>query len=591
VYLPTPTNFHQDPTTQIQKALDTGSKPADLSYVVTGQNPLQAGNKGTTKGPGVLAETLIGAVGALAVLIFVFASFMALIPLLVAAVSIMTTFLVLLGITYVGNVSFIVQFLVSLVGLGVAIDYSLLLVTRWREERAHGRENEEAVRVAVETAGHAVLFSGVTVAIGLLSLVVLPVPFLRSMGYGGMLIPLISVAVVLTLLPALLASAGPRIDWPRIRHEDHASKAWTAWARGVVKHRWLAAGAAIAILGILIAPLFGIKIGLSSVHSLATRGPAYEGLQTLEKGGVGTGFTTPIEVLVKTDGDPQAVADAAAKVPGIAAAIAPTDNGWASMGYRVVDVFPQNETVTHGSTKVVTHVKNAVKDLPGYVGVTGVGAIQIDYLHAVYGNAPLVFVVLSALTFLLLMRAFRSLLLSLKAVILNLVSLAATFGVMTWFWQEGHGSDALFGVPRTGAVTFWLPIMVFAFLYGLSMDYEVFILTRVREEYDATGDTDSAIVEGLGRTGRLVTSAALILFFAFSSLALGPEVDLKVMATGLGIGILLDATVIRALLVPSLVSLMGRWNWYLPDSFARILRVQKSHALSQAPERERVAAS
>jgi RND superfamily putative drug exporter len=163
--------------------------------------------------------------------------------------------------------------------------------------------------------------------------------------------------------------------------------------------------------------------------------------------------------------------------------------------------------------------------------------------------------------------------LAVKAIALNLLSMAATFGVMTWFWQKGHGSSALFGISATGAITFWIPLMVFAFLFGLSMDYEVFILTRVREEYDRTGSTDTAIVEGLGRTGRLVTSAALILFLSFASLASAPNTDVKVLATGLGVGILLDATIVRALLLPALVSLLGRFNWWLPRPVARVLRV------------------
>ena len=169
------------------------------------------------------------------------------------------------------------------------------------------------------------------------------------------------------------------------------------------------------------------------------------------------------------------------------------------------------------------------------------------------------------LTFLLLARAFRSVVLAAKAVLLNLLSLAATFGLLTWFWQEGHGSQAIFGIPATGAITFWVPLMVFAFLFGLSMDYEVFILTRVREEYDRTGSTNEAVVEGLGRTGRLVTCAALILFLAFMSLASAPDTDIKVLATGLGAGIVLDATLVRAFLVPALVALLGRWNWWMPD--------------------------
>ncbi|MDX6359080.1 MAG: putative drug exporter of the superfamily, partial [Nocardioidaceae bacterium] len=222
--------------------------------------------------------------------------------------------------------------------------------------------------------------------------------------------------------------------------------------------------------------------------------------------------------------------------------------------------------------------------LAGVVGVTGIGAAQIDFLHAVYGNFPLMLAIIALLTYILLVRAFRSLLLPLKAVILNLVSLSAVYGLMVLIWQDGYGSNAVFGIQETGAVTFWIPLMVFAFLFGLSMDYEVFILSRIREEYDAGASTDEAVVLGIGRTGRLVTSAALILFLAFAALASGPGTDIKVLATGLGFGILLDATIVRSVLVPSLVSLFGSWNWKLPDSVARILRIPPSVVHTERPE-------
>jgi putative drug exporter of the RND superfamily len=212
------------------------------------------------------------------------------------------------------------------------------------------------------------------------------------------------------------------------------------------------------------------------------------------------------------------------------------------------------------------------------VKLGGEPAQNDDFISAVYGNFPLMIALIAVLTFILLARAFRSLLLPLKAVILNIVSVAAAWGVLQIVWQSGHGSDFLWGIAATGSITAWIPLMVFAFLFGLSMDYEVFILARMREEYDATGDTDEAVVRGIGRTGRLVTSAALILFLAFMSLASGPETDVKMMATGLAAGILLDATIIRALLVPAVVSLFGRWNWWLPAWPARLLRVAPSES-------------
>ena len=575
---PQPSGFGPGISAQVLPVVQQAAGAAGLQVGFTSYALLAAG--GDTTGPSVLVETIFGAVGALVVLLFVFASFLAFVPLLIAAVSILTTFLLVLGLTYLTDVSFVVQFLVALIGLGVAIDYSLLLVSRWREERAHGRSNEDAIVVAMQTAGHAVVASGVTVAISLLALIIVPVPFLRSMGLGGMLIPLVSVSVVLTLLPAVLSKVGPRVDWPRIRHDDVAARGWSAWARLIVRRRWIAAGVAMVVLGIIIAPVFGLRIGQSNTESLATSGPAFDTLHLLERGGVGDGVVTPIEVLVP-DGQAAAAITAANGVPGVRMAVAGGSRG----GTTVVDVLPDAETVDSASIGVVDDVRTAVEDATaGSVGVAGVGAIVQDYFRAVYDNFPYVLALIALITFVLLVRTFRSLLLPIKAVLLNLVSLAAVFGFVTFFWQEGHGSEAVFGVAATGAITFWLPVIIFAFLFGLSMDYEVFILARMREEYDATGSTRAAVVTGLGRTGRLVTSAALILFFSFAALASSPGTDIKVLGTALGVGILIDATLVRALLVPALVSLFGRWNWWLPGGLARVLRVEPSPVADVRPE-------
>jgi RND superfamily putative drug exporter len=569
------------PTPAIRTAL-TAAAPSGATVGVTGEDALAVGDN--TGGNGVLAEVALGALGALAVLAFVFASFLALLPLVVAAASILTTFILLLPLTYLTDVSFIVEFLVALIGLGVAIDYSLILVNRWREERDHGRSNHDAVVIAMQTAGHAVVFSGVTVAIGLLALVVLPVPFMRSIGMGGALIPLASVLTTLTLTPAILGGIGPRADWPKIRHENRASRSWSRWARAVVRRRVLAAGAAMLVLGALFAAFIGVRIGLASSESLAKKGSAYQALQTLRAGGVTTGVLTPMEVLVRSDVADSVAADAR-RVDGVRAAVVSNGPGATVDGHRIVTVIPTAETVNSSTVDPVRKVKDAVDSRPGVVGVAGIGADQIDFLKAVYGNFPLMLGIIAVLTIILLARAFRSIVLPIKAVILNLLTLSATLGFMVLFWQDGHGSQSVFAVHATGAVTFWIPLMVFAFLFGLSMDYEVFILSRIREEYDRGGSTDGAVVEGIGRTGRLVTSAALILFLAFVALASGPGTDLKTFATALGFGILLDATVVRSMLVPALVSMFGRWNWWLPGWAARVLRVPPSvpHA-EPAPE-------
>jgi RND superfamily putative drug exporter len=560
-----------------------GATIAGAPVHLTGVDALsvQSGGGG---GPGVLLEALLGGVGALLVLAFVFGAFLALIPLMMAVASILTTFLVVWGLTAVTEVSPIVQFLIALIGLGVSIDYSLLVVVRWREERAHGLTGDDAIVRAMETAGRAVVFSGTTVAIGLLALVALPLPFLRSVGYGGMLIPLISVLVALTLLPVVLAKLGPRLDWPHIRDDDRASSSWTRWAEAVVRHRRAAAVVAVVVLAALGFAATNLQLGLSNLNTVAKQGDAKEGLLAIERSGIGSGALLPHETLVEGAAAPEAVAAALARVPGVHGAVAPSGAQWRTAGAAVLDAFPVADGSSAAGRDTLDRVRTAVREQGPGVHLGGVGAQNSDFIEAVYGNFPLMIALIAIVTFILLARAFRSLLLPLKAVVLNVISVGAAWGVLELVWQHGHGSSLIWGITATGSITAWIPLMVFAFLFGLSMDYEVFILSRMREEYDASGSTDRAVVRGIGRTGRLVTSAALILFLAFVSLASGPETDIKVLATGLAAGILLDATVIRALLVPAVVSLFGRWNWWLPTLPARLLRVRPSLPPSAAPE-------
>jgi len=577
----------EGPDVAMRPILEQASEDTGFDFGVTGYNLLAQGTE-DPEAPSLLVETLLGGLGALAVLAFLFASFLALVPLIIAFVSILTTFTIVLLGTYVTDISFVVQFLIALVGLGVAVDYSLLVVNRWREERAHGRDNHDAVVVAMQYAGHAVVASAGTVAISLCALLVIPVPLLRSMGIGGMLIPLVSTAVILTLLPVLLGSIGPRVDWPHIRHEDKPSRAWTWWAKLVVRWRWLAVATALTILGALIIPIFSIKIGQAQTDSLASGGPVFEQLETLRDGGVPGGIVSPMEVLIKgpdSGASAEEVADRAREVDGVAMAFAPDNAQWRTDGAAVVGVIPTEETVDSTKAHVVEDVMAAIDDVPGVVGIAGVGPTVIDYINAVYKKFPISLGLIALVTFLLLVRTFRSILLPVKAVLLNVVSVAATFGATVLFWQQGHGSEQVFGIAPTGAVTFWLPVLIFAFLFGLSMDYEVFILARMREEYDKTGDTNEAVVAGLGRTGRLVTGAAMILFLSFLALASSPGTDIKVFATALGIGILLDATVVRALLVPALVSLFGKWNWWLPSWAAKPMMVEP-HAAIPEPRHE-----
>ncbi len=574
VYGPEPRGFAADPTLPTVRQTLAPIRIAGARFLVTGTSALESGGGGG--GPSVLVEALLGGVAALVILALVFGSFLALVPLFMAIVAIPTTFLLIWGVTSVTDVSFIVEFLVALIGLGIAIDYSLLIVMRWREERARGLDNTAAVQRAMETAGAAVVFSGTTVAIGLLALVVLPLPFLRSVGYGGMLIPLVSVLVAITLLPAVLKTIGPRIDWPHRAHSQ-TNRLWTAWGRFVVRRRWLTAGLAVLILAALALPALSINIGDPRADSLAKTGEAYQGLHALEQAGIGSGALTPFEVLV-SNASPRTVARQLDTVPGVRGAVAPDGAAWRRAGTALVVALPIADGSSGAGRDTLDRVRQAAHAAPGSARVGGAGAENADFIAAAYGSFPLMIALIVLVTFVLLARAFRSILLPLKAVVLVLVSVGAAWGIMVLVWQNGYGSQALWGIQATGSITSFVPLMVFAFLFGISMDYEVFILARMREEYDANGRTNPAVVRAVGTTGRLVTSAALILFFAFAALGSGPETTIKIFATGLAAGVLLDATVIRMLLVPALVSLFGRWNWWMPVWPARLLRVLPSRA-------------
>ena len=519
----------------------------------------------------ILAEVVLGGAGALIVLVLVFASLLAGVPLLVAAVSILGTFLALLGLTALTDVSFVVQYLVALIGLGVAIDYSLLVVTRWREERAGGLDNDEAVAAAMATAGRSVLFSGITVAVSLASLVLVPLPFLRSIGLGGLLIPLLSVATSLTLVPALLSAVGPRLTWPRRNAGSGPSRTWAAVARGVLKVRWLTIVLCVVALLALAAPVLGLRLGSAQLSGLTGSSPESRAVVAATDGGVPPGVVRPVQLLGASDAAGEAVGRLR-QVPGVAAVAVPTSSAWTQQGRRLLQVYLADDPASSAGKAALERVRVEASSLDLRVG--GSPAEDADFVSAVYDDVGWVLLAVVVVTFLLLARALRSLWLPVKALVLNAVSIAAAYGITVWIWQGGHGTDLVFGQPAAGAITVWVPIAVFAFLFGLSMDYEVFILSRMRESYDDHGDTDRAVVEGIAHTGRLVTSAALILFLAFIALSTVPSVDVKILATALALGIAIDAVIVRSLLAPALVGVLGRTNWVLPRWLGTVLRVR-----------------
>jgi RND superfamily putative drug exporter len=554
--------------------LKAATPPGVQSYL-TGRDALEAASSGS-KGPSVLTEGIVGGAGALVILFFVFGTLPAvLMPMAVAIAAILNTYTLVWALTYVTNVSIIVEFLIALVGLGVAIDYALLLIFRFRDELREGEDVETALVETMTHAGRSVIVSGSTVAVGLLSMIVLPLPFIRSIGIGGMLIPAVSVLAAVTLLPALLATLGHRINSIRVLPKRLVDSGhpedglWGRWARLVMRRPIPVAAVGLAIVGVLV--FYGLQLHPSEAQAkdLPGTGDAIAGRQALATAGISPGVLKPFEILVEHGANPQPILRRVSALPGVDGAAAPPD--WRKDGDSIVEAFPAIDGAASGIQGLVNEVHASLKGTDATLG--GVAAEDRDFVHAVYGNFPYVLGFVVLITFVLLARAFRSLVLPLKAVILNLVSLAAAYGIIVIIFQNGHGSEAIWHVHATHSIIPWIPLMIFAFLFGLSMDYEVFMLTRMREAYDQTHDTPAAIALGLARTGKLVTSAAAILMFAFLVLSSSPGVDIKQFGIGLAAGIIFDATVIRALLVPALMRLIGRWNWWLPPRVARVLFV------------------
>jgi putative drug exporter of the RND superfamily len=315
----------------------------------------------------------------------------------------------------------------------------------------------------------------------------------------------------------------------------------------------------------------------SQLKNFPGNGTAIAGRDQLASAGISPGVMKPFDVLVENGGNAQAIAAQVRGVPGVVGATAPAS--WHRGSDSLVEAFPAIDGSSSGIQAVIDRVDGTLNG--GHGTLTGVAAVDRDFVHAIYGNFPYVLAFVLILTLVLLARAFRSIVLPIKAVILNLASLAAAFGIVVFIFQQGHGSS-LWGITATQSITPWIPIMIFAFLYGLSMDYEVFMLTRMREAYDETGSNERAIELGLARTGKLVTSAALILMCAFLVLSSSPGFEIKLFAIGLAAGIIFDATVIRALLVPAIMRLLGDANWWMPKWTRSVLRIRDPHPVVPA---------
>jgi putative drug exporter of the RND superfamily len=536
---------------------------------------------------------------ALLVLLFVFGSLTVLLPLLFAAAAIPTTLAIVWVFANFMELSTYLQNMVTLIGLGIAIDYSLLVVYRYREERRAGAERDDAIVRTMATAGRAVVFSGTAVAIGLALMLAMPLPFMRGFGIGGLIIPLVSVLCALTLLPALVSLLGDRLERGRLvpravlrRREDEERNMWARLARAIMRRPLPFALATTAALVALSLPVLTLEVGPGTNKGIPQNLPSVQGLTVLERA-LGEGALSPTEVAIDTHRaggarDPEvraAVArlvDGAERDPETAAVIGAdlrppfVDPSGRYLHLQVTGVHE------YGTPEAMDFARRFRSDIvpeagfPAGVDVYAGGGppSSVDVIASAYGAFPWLVLAVLVATYFLLLRAFRSLLLPLKAIILNCLSIGAAYGLLVIVFKWGAGSAL--GLESYDQIEFWIPIFLFAMLFGLSMDYEVFLVSRMREEWDATHDNERAVALGLAKTGRIVTAAGLIMFAAFMGFVAGSILGLQQFGFGLAAAIIMDVTIIRALLVPSAMKLFGRWNWWLPPNVAKLFRVKPS---------------
>jgi RND superfamily putative drug exporter len=544
-----------------------------------------------------VGELFIAIPVAALILVFVFGTLAFVIPLLFALAAIPATLAIIWIVANFMELTTYLQNLVMLIGLGIAIDYSLLVVHRFREELGSGRSREEAIVQTMRTAGRAVVFSGTAVAIGLALMLFMPLPFMRGFGIGGLIIPLVSVICALTLLPVLLWFLGERLDSvpliPRriTARRDAESNLWHRLAHAIMRRPVVFAVGTTSLLLALAAPVLALELGPGSNEGIPQRLEGIRGLNVISDA-VGAGALAPTNVVIDA-GQEGRVREPAVQAslgrlltalradPEVAAVRFARDPQHADPTgrYLNVEVVGRSEYGAPASLEFVDRLRHDL--VPAAAFPAGVRVLAgggppggKDFLDLTYGAFPWLVLAVLLLTYVLLLRAFRSVLLPLKAIVLNLLSIGAAYGLLVIFFKLGAG-EAI-GLTQFDQIEGWIPVFVFAMVFGLSMDYEVFLVSRMREEWDAGRSNEDAVAEGLAKTGRIVTAAGLIMFAAFMGFVAGSVVGLQQFGFGLAVAILLDVTIVRALLVPSAMKLFGRWNWWLPARFARIVRVEPS---------------
>jgi len=530
-----------------------------------------------------------GAIAALVVLLLVFGSFLAaLLPLVTAGVALGSAIALISLFSHVMNVASFSSQLSLLIGLGVGVDYALFIVTRYRLGLQRGKAKEQAIIDAVDTSGRAVMFAGITVCIALLGMFALGVSFLYGVAIAASVAVLATVIASLTLLPALLGFMGTRVLGRKARRRlaggelttSDESAGWARWA-GILRARpaFIAGAAALLMLALAI-PFFSMRLGSSDSGSDPSSSTTRKAYDLLAKG-FGPGYNGPLQLVAQVDGAAQQAAfakvtAAVAHTNGVVrvtpTTLIPGQGGQA--GVALADVYPTGSPQDASTTTLLHTLRNqVVPDASGsgvQVLVGGQTAIFDDFASVLSSKLPLFIGVVVLLSFLLLTAVFRSLLIPAVAALMNLLTAGASFGVITAVFQWGWGGS-LFGIDKTGPIEAFVPVMMFAIVFGLSMDYQVFLVSRIYEEWHRRGDNREAVTHGLAATGKTITAAAAIMILVFGSFTLGGERILMLFGLGLAGAVLLDALIVRSVLVPGLMLLSGKANWWLPRSLDRVL--------------------
>jgi RND superfamily putative drug exporter len=513
----------------------------------------------------------------LLVLVFVIGLVAAGLPLAMAFCGLASTLLVLLGLTYLTDVSIYAINVATMFGLGLSFDYGLLVVNRYREERAAGYDIAGAVERTTATAGVTIAFSALTVAAALSGLFVFDDPILRSLAMGGVAVVLVALAAGMTLLPALLAVAGKRIKPAKSRGTDHG---YFYRLSRLVQRR---AGAVVILVATLLAvsavPFLGVRLETDDYRSLP-RSSESRAAFTLLAEKFPRVSDDPITVVADVSADDPKARQALTTLQALAGVVAvqPRDPVDYNPGITVVDVVASGPSVGDTAQRVVKAIRGT--DFGFRKQVTGEPAFVVDYKAALASRMPWAFAVMALATLVLLFLMTGSVLVPIKAIVMNVLSLGATFGVLVWVFQDGHLSGLL-GFDSTGALNTVVPVIVFVFAFGLSMDYEVFLLSRIKEMHDSGHDNDAAVAVGLQRTGRIITSAALLIVLVFLGFVTGELLIMKQMGIGLAVAVIVDATIVRSLLVPATMKLLGERNWWAP---APLRRIYDRFGLHEPPE-------